>query len=84
MSDHDDWFEGFMRYEMLNEAYDTGSGGSGSNFIAFIIVVVVAVVLFALIIYALGDIEDIPDFIIAGLWFGICFFVGGIGSMFRK
>ena len=83
MSDHNDWFEGFMKYEMMNESSDTGSGGGG-NFIGCVIVVIVSVVLFALTIYALGDIEDIPGFVIAGLWIGICVFVGSVGSMFRK
>lgn len=83
MSDHDDWFEGYMKYEMMNES-SGGSSSGGSDFVGCVIVVIVSVVLFALVIYVLGDIEDIPGFIIAGLWFGICVFVGSVGSMFRK
>jgi len=83
MYDPDDWFEGYMMHEMMNES--SGGGlNSDRDILACIILVVIAFVLFVLVISAMGDLEDIPGFVVASLWIGICVFVGSIGSLFRR
>ena len=43
MSDHDDWFEGYMKYEMMNESSGGGNAGLPSGGAIFGVVVAICI-----------------------------------------
>lgn len=52
MGDHDDWFEGFMKYEMLNEASDVGAGSlpSGGAIFGIVVAICVGIIVLAVLL----------------------------------
>lgn len=52
MSNHDDWFEGYMKYEMLNESSGGGSGSlpSGGAIFGIVVAICLGILLLAVVL----------------------------------
>ncbi len=83
MSDHDDWFEGYMKYEMMNESSGGGAGSLPSGGAIFGIVVAICI---GIIVLAVLFGVEIPGAVIEFFLqiIGAVGFFAFLGFVFKK